>query len=159
VGKVRVIDLDTVHALSRASVDVQLSTSLRRAEFITALRRQALFKLEPIALSYAADLTAEDIVFTALPGKPDAWGCRQWRCRWEPTGAEAEFLGGPRDGQLMSPASPRTEILFSLLAPDWQEVMAGPNPPAVIPKVEYRYHIAGYNLATRRWVFQLKEGE
>ena len=158
MGKVTILDLESVRAVGREAVVVSVSSSLRKGEFLRALRRAALHKLEDVALAYAVDLTGEDIVFTAVPGKADAWGCKKYRCRWEPTGAEAEFVGGPKDGTTMVPPSPRTEIVVSQLAPGWQEVMAGPEAPQVVPKVEYRYRIAGYNLTTRRWVFRLQEG-
>jgi hypothetical protein len=157
VDKVTHIDLATVRALEKLTVEVRVSGGLRRGDFVRTLRRRAVAKLNDLAASYAVDLTAEDIVYSVLPGKPDVFGCNNYRCRWEPTGLAVELSGGPKDGQEIQLSSPRQHIRFQVLSPAWREVMAAPDAPPVAPKVNYVYEIVGYNLASRRWVFALTE--
>lgn len=156
MDKVTIVDLPTLFALQQLTVEVRVSGNLRRGEFVTTLRRRAIAKLNDLAASYAVDLTADDVVYTMLPGRPDAWGCNLYRCRWEPSSLAAELRGGPKDGQVLQLASPRQQIVFQVLAPDWRSAAAA-DPGGLIPKVRYVYERTGFNLATRAQVFTAGE--
>jgi hypothetical protein len=151
-----IIDLPTLHALEQLAVEVRVSGSLRRKEFVKTLRRRAIAKLNEAAASYAVDLTEDHIVYTVIPGKPDAWGCNAYRCRWEPATLAAELVGGPKDGQILQMASPRQEITFQMLAPDWRK-FAAEDPGGLVPKVIYTYRRTGFNLAISAHVFTADE--
>ena len=57
------IDLETLAALEKLSVEVRVSGNLRRAAFIEVLRRRAGLRLDQAAQSFAVDtLPREDIV-------------------------------------------------------------------------------------------------
>lgn len=149
-----IIDLETLARIEKLTVEVRVAGSLRRKEFIKVLRRRAVKKFADLMPEHP--LPEDGVVYTAVPGPADAWGCLLYRCRWEAPGLQAELLGGPKDGQLIALAAPRTVIEFQVLAPDWREACAA-DPGGLVPKLRYVYRLSGFNLANGCHVFTAEE--
>lgn len=125
---------------------------------IQSLKNRAAAELQAAAETYGVDLHASEVVIEPLPvTDAPAPGLLSYEGRWCPQMGSVELRGGMKDGLVLALPSWRDVVEFRLLAPNWREVIAvGGFPDGVVPKVLYRYALAGYDERARRYFFELE---
>ncbi|UXE04771.1 hypothetical protein QEH44_gp35 [Arthrobacter phage Shambre1] len=150
------LSMDRVHELQTLSVDVAVPpAATRRSELFTRIRAEAAQQLAAGAEGLATGVSPADIVFAPQRAAGPLEGS-VYRCRWEPAEKRAELRGGIKDGLVLVLPSVRELIEFRMLAPDWKKALHERRLDGILPKVEYRYALAGYDVEARLWVYSLE---
>lgn len=151
-------DLATIDAVRRLRTKYVVSDhliALSRDGVLDAIARECFQELLDLAHVFAVEIDERDVEIVSQSREPDV-AASTFVFAWRPGTLEVEFVGGPRDGELMA----------------WHD--AGGNLPLILPWLDVgvpfgeqevsftlysvNYWLAGWSEEARRWVYSLRSG-
>lgn len=136
--------------IARAAMDV-----------MTAVRNKMFREMSGVAHTFGLELHSGDLEFHERPASVDEGEPRfttRVEARWRPTTKEVELCGGPRDGEVMAfKYAGHPMSLIEVVAPVNPFAERDTSPAPLVETHRISYLLTGWNEATRRWVYRLKE--
>lgn len=146
------LTMTQVNALQALRVPVAGPEGRPRAAELDRVREDARERLVAAAAHEGVEglvINPADVVLQ--PCRP---GQRLWMAAWLPCRLVTELDGGPNDGRLVQLPALRGCIEYRQLAPSWQRAAAA---GYALPKVSFRYFLAGYDPGRGVYVHRYQE--